>query len=1036
MDTELERENTQHGEGMASGSGHQSSPRLDTGGQSFSHIRNADHSRSHFGNVYNNIYPNVDRSSSDDAKARDLMKALAFEGMGDRLRTVGPACIDTCTWFLRTKEYISWRDPTDRPSHNGVMWIKGKAGTGKSTLMRHIHDHARKQYEDHTVVAFFFNGRSPEALAKSTEGMYRSIVHQLYDHIPRLRTAASQQLFAVEQKCWATRILENLLREAVLGLRGDEKVICHIDALDECDTGQVRSAVEFFEQLSQSATRENLSFSICLSSRYYPQITMQNHVEVKLDVTSEHSKDIKTYLDNRFNIRSPLRSELQAEIENRCSGVFLWVVLVVKMLKDEFDRGATRSQLRKTLIAIPDRLDVLYSSILESSDDAFRVAIRWMLFAGRALRPEELYFAIKTGTGQLASGLRHEDKDDQDTIRNYVLHVSRGLIEYRKVYQGHDQVQLIHESAREYLSKGFANAECISPRDLKAESHARMAKDCQTYLRLCVLGQDSVSARFAERREYPGSSEYYSFEYCPLDDYVCNHLSRHIEIAHHGGSIDLVSLDRFFQSDYLPFISRLESSRSRSRKALASKPEHSAFFMTDLISNQCFILAEILIRKITPCAFSTEYRSEPGQTSDESFGLTKLDLTALCGGDWGSPVHAAVAWEREDLVRLLVERGADVNLNGYMMGLHSNSKWDSPLCLAVQCGIKSMVQLLLDHGACPNLLSLGRKSALHKACGSADLEMMALLLSRGANVNLPVGMEPIEEDARVGSPPGSTALHIVLAKRPKRFGIKNSGSLIALSQLLDFGANVNSMDCWDHTPLMVAIKNDNFEAIAILLEYRANVNSIDRNGDTTLIYACRGNRPKIVAVLLAHGANVDSIDRNGDTALVYACRDNMPEIVAILLEYGANVNSINHDGDTALIHACRGNMLRVVVILLEHGANVNSINHDGDSALMHACSGNNLEVVTILLNHGADVNFINNDGETALILACSRSEFEVVAKLLGYGANVGYRSRNNSTALDVARYRYDSRIRELLVSKGAADDEDDTKDSPTDETQT
>ena len=122
----------QHAEDEVPGSGQASHQRRDsgnTGRQDFSQIHTADNSRNHFGNVYNNIYQNNTAHPEFANVSLELMDALAFKGMADRLMAIGPACAETCTWFLHRPEYTSWRDPARRRTHNGVLWIKGKAGS-------------------------------------------------------------------------------------------------------------------------------------------------------------------------------------------------------------------------------------------------------------------------------------------------------------------------------------------------------------------------------------------------------------------------------------------------------------------------------------------------------------------------------------------------------------------------------------------------------------------------------------------------------------------------------------------------------------------------------------------------------------------------------------------------------------------------------------------------------------------------------------------------------------------------------------------
>lgn len=111
------------------------------------------------------------------------MEALEFDGMETRYESIDPAILDTCRWLFQKPEYTRWRDI----NCSDFLWIKGKAGSGKSTLMKCALGHARKTYRDEQVVSFFFNARSSQRLEKSVEGMYRSLISQIIRHFPELR---------------------------------------------------------------------------------------------------------------------------------------------------------------------------------------------------------------------------------------------------------------------------------------------------------------------------------------------------------------------------------------------------------------------------------------------------------------------------------------------------------------------------------------------------------------------------------------------------------------------------------------------------------------------------------------------------------------------------------------------------------------------------------------------------------------------------------------------------------------------------------
>ena len=185
--------------------------------------------------------------------------------MHDRKETIAAAFNQTCDWLLaqgdeakedekvgttpagRLKSWLS----SDKES---IFWISGKAGSGKSTLMKFFHENIRRLnhdfIDDHTIVAsfFFYNYRAKDKrfeLQMTREGMIRSIIHQcleqekswIQDVFPNLcGDAISQQDFDAELKTkvsnwtWLSQAFSNLLNAAE---RHKRNVLFLIDGLDE-----------------------------------------------------------------------------------------------------------------------------------------------------------------------------------------------------------------------------------------------------------------------------------------------------------------------------------------------------------------------------------------------------------------------------------------------------------------------------------------------------------------------------------------------------------------------------------------------------------------------------------------------------------------------------------------------------------------------------------------------------------------------------------------------------------------------------------
>ena len=104
--------------------------------------------------------------------------------MDQRLMNIRTAHNRTCTWLFKQPQFKDWRDISKRDEHHGFLWIKGKPGCGKSTIMKTALLRAKKERPHGITISYFFNARASDPLEKSSLGMYRSLVHQLLITIP------------------------------------------------------------------------------------------------------------------------------------------------------------------------------------------------------------------------------------------------------------------------------------------------------------------------------------------------------------------------------------------------------------------------------------------------------------------------------------------------------------------------------------------------------------------------------------------------------------------------------------------------------------------------------------------------------------------------------------------------------------------------------------------------------------------------------------------------------------------------------------
>jgi ankyrin repeat protein len=804
------------------------------------------------------------------------MRALSFDGMSDRLMEITPAYAETCSWILDRPEYLRWRDPDQRFSHHGVFWIKGKAGTGKSTLMGCLHHHDCQQDRDGIIVSFFFNARSPDTLVKSTEGMYRCLLYQILTKLPRLKGELLHfQVPRPKEEAWATERLEKALRIIVLGLAADERITCYIDALDECKTKEVRRAIGRFEDLAESVITKSIGFRICFSSRYYPQITMRHHEEIQLDLLPEHMQDISRYIDGKLIVPQRAKLNLSRKIFDRCSGIFLWVVLVVKELREKSDSGSTHSKLLSILDSIPAELEDLFANVVAESDNALISIVHWKLFSTRMLTTRELYFAVQTIINDTATACWDSDEIDDDGVLRYLLHASRGLMELSYIQSGEQipatealepyprrELIFIHESVREYfLSSGLASMERISPHTIHALGHAKMAKGCLSYLELAfdhpALSKLSDSSSVTEW-------EHVMVE-LPFLEYAFQNVLIHTEIALTCGAVDFDVLERFPLQNVIMLMNKARSDTP------ALEHEHSSSLFCLLLDQERFELAVTLLARTSQLRHSsTLAQSIKICTPLTQTRLAKMDLREGCNSSRHCPLHLAIGRGLKNFAELLLDYGADVDME--------EGPCISPICLAVAADDYDFLQLLFRYGARINTAKT--KNILHIAVGQGarnENEIVQYLLERGV-------------DANVVDDSSQTALHLTTGWR--------SADAVSIAEML--------------------------------IKAGADIEAADKDGNTVLIKAAGAELVLLVMLLLRKGANVHARGHNHATALHaavgrYINVTNMSDyqnhiLVRVLLDAGADINADRPPHGTVLATACAHQNYQLARFLVERGA--------------------------------------------------------------------------------------------------------------------
>jgi hypothetical protein len=403
----------------------------------------------------------------------DCIRSLCFSTIDLRRSEIDVAHPGTCDWIFDIPEYQKWISAADFHTYNGVFWIKGKPGVGKSTLTKHVWSRLQNSASGCRLISYFFHARG-DVLQKSPEGMLRSLVYQIIEQ----DTQAQERLMETFRRKWrqhGTRLTWSTgeLRDFIFATAVLNSTIVLIDALDECQRDGIQTVVKFLEDWSVRNSRYK-TLRICLSSRLFPSISITKHLEMIVEHQSEHSEDIWRYISGKL-----LSDEagFSHRVYDRANGIFLWAILAVTFINQAYDNG-NEAAMESAFADLPGELETLYHTILFADNfEPQKTAqlLQCVLFAYEPLQLEELYMFVAG----------YDCSRDYKRMSKYILSQSRGLVELSRRKDGKTFIQFIHQTISDFLLRDGRLQKLLPETDytLAAVSHDLLARNCYLHSR-------------------------------------------------------------------------------------------------------------------------------------------------------------------------------------------------------------------------------------------------------------------------------------------------------------------------------------------------------------------------------------------------------------------------------------------------------------------------------------------------------------------------------------------------------------------------
>ncbi|KAI1348985.1 hypothetical protein F5Y01DRAFT_194745 [Xylaria sp. FL0043] len=419
-------------------------------------------------------------NANDIQKQQAILDTLSFDSRIVRHQAIPDAHPGTFQWAFSTEE-LNEEERQDEAKllhwlqeGEGIFWVTGRPGSGKSTFMKHIADSpntraALRQWSSpaEPVISSHYFWIFGTPMQKSKEGLLRTLLFEIFRQYPSLLKVVCSERWESEfsssaaAKPWSTAELRQVL-DQVTSPEIDVKTCFFIDGLDEYNGDHL----EVSEELLRLSKLRNIK--CCISSRPWNVF----HDAFGYD-RSQHlclhnltKRDIRQYVQDRLTPhprwqrlvdQAAYDSQLIDYIAEKSHGVFLWVSLVTDKLRNGLTNDDDLSDLSSRLAKFPSDLESFFDHILQTVEPFYHEKMAGTLRLARAAekpldilfyefhdieyRDDEYFLHVKRPQ------MNREQESVRDRVHRRLNAYCKGLLEVHG-----DRVEFLHRTVADYLS--------------------------------------------------------------------------------------------------------------------------------------------------------------------------------------------------------------------------------------------------------------------------------------------------------------------------------------------------------------------------------------------------------------------------------------------------------------------------------------------------------------------------------------------------------------------------------------------------------
>ncbi|CAG9986600.1 unnamed protein product [Clonostachys byssicola] len=903
------------------------------------------------------------------------LASLFFPELENRESDITPALEKTGDWIFNNPDFVNWskwKDTAQRP--NNIIWLKGKPGSGKSTLMKKAlyHSKALGLSDSVSVAGFFFTTRGNIQLQKTPAGLFRTI---LFDLLKQDKALLSAFILEFVKKratpgctvSWRVVELEDFLRSAYSGqIQSIQKAVIYVDALDECDNvdGQdiVRDLVHYFRSLTEGPL-----IKVCLCSRHYPHIKIPDCPQIVVEAFN--SQDVLHFVNTKLCPESKQdRSRRYAKaIASRADGVFLWVILVVKSLNIDLDNERTDEEIEETLNTLPQKLEDLFGSLFIGKRSKIEMQKAALIFSliltsARPLNQHEIRHGLSLSANDTAPPSEAEQWQDSsyclpfeaEAFLTSLRFYTRGLAEVSFRGGAHDT--------------GFASKRLSFKRkwtrDLSKSSIDEGRHPLLRPLKIEDLLNPSIEEEDNENNEKEKEKE--------KEQGKEKEEEKREEISFHKPSESRLSpYDTKFPDEFKP------------RRSLNQRqPNRKVGVATEGLYGDNLGSVQFIHESVREYFLSKGFLALDKVNTPPSLAERHLKYIDVCM----RVISLSPSSRKGDDIPKLWRQFPLVPYAGNNLPYHIS---EAELGGSVS---EKLIYGLITEG--PSGFWAKWRNCLEALKTSEQLKELT---------------KTVDPTYILDSPP----FHFLC----------QMGFFLSAESFLRHGGNIDSRDAYMKTALHHAIENASIKTVEFLTQRNVDLHAKDRKGNTPLHRAasCKVSKRTmdiLLAPIFQDTSCLSDVNASGNTPLHEAASSGNSNLVQALLSQGAALNTTNKTGSTSLHLAASRGYDDIVQFLLEAGAEPNVMNDDGAMPLYLACqAGHGTTVASILRLPSIDPNLPNAQGDAPIHIAAEGQNISPIQELFRRNANINARNRRWLTPIHL-RITAGLQIK-FLVASGA-----------------